>query len=188
MRGTFDPSKLDIRSTPDGERDKAERLGTRFRMGVSRFLYNLFETNEHLPRLKKMTDAEIVRQIVVEYRQYKDTVKWYSENRNAVTEQRSHFNRGILSPIKGDPPMQLSYRYDSSGHPTYRGSVMKPKGVERFRAHWTAVHYEKIDTHPRLWYLPLDHPLVIDEREKYLALSQKIRDIKAIARIQNNDE
>jgi len=176
----INPSKLDIQKTPDRLREHAERTGIKYGIGVSNFIWNLFVLNETLPRMKKMTDTEIVRQIIEEYRKYKDTVAYYSKTSHCIVEARARFNRGIIGPNPQlrIPPEVLSYRYNAEGKRVYRGKVASEKVELRIQAHWTAVHMDRMLEYPRLWMLPTDHPLVIQERKTFLKKSEKLKNVK----------
>jgi hypothetical protein len=173
----IDPSKLQIEKTPDGLREYAERKGAKFGIGVANFIWNLFYQNEILPRFKKMTDNEIRRQIITEFRTYKDTTRYYTKE-EAVIEARRRYNRGQIGPDskKRYPPEHLAFRYDIAGNKIYRMQVMTDNDVLHYRAHWTAVHYDRILICPRLWMLPMDHPLVVDHRTRHLTISATVKE------------
>lgn len=155
---------IKVQKTPDKMRTYYAREGKEYGLGVNQFLYTLFCLNEDLPRMKKMTDEEIRRQIVTEYARYKDTREFYGSQHDAIVDARQRFNRGMLGPDKGNPPLKCSFRYNDRGEPMHRGTTMTDQDKADYLAHWTAVWVEngkfKSGIIVRPWMLPPDHPLV----------------------------
>ena len=161
---------IKVERTPDKRREYYARAGKEYGLGVNQFLYTLFCLNEDLPRVKKMTDEEIRRQIVTEYAKYKDTREFYGRQHDAIVDARQRFNRGMLGPDKGHPPLKCSFRYNDRGEPIHRMTVMTAADKADYLAHWTAVWIQdgawKSGIVVRDWMLPIDHPLV----QKWVAL------------------
>jgi hypothetical protein len=94
--------------------------GKRYGLGVTRFIANLFRLNEKAPKHKKMTDAEIARQIRIEYPQNETIQKTYAEDRpdlsSQIAFQRSQYNRGRLVVSDGPPRRsEVSFCYNENG-------------------------------------------------------------------------
>ena len=85
-----DPANLDqilkIENTPDPARKSWHKTcGKKTKLGIMSFWATLFEGNELLPRNKKMTNAEVERQVRLEF------------------------------PHEGTPPQHISFRYNETG-------------------------------------------------------------------------
>ena len=92
-----DPANLDqilkIENTPDPARKSWHKTcGKKTKLGIMAFWATLFEGNELLPRNKKMTNAEIERQVRLEF-PHEET----------------------LTKPRGTPPKHISFRYNEVG-------------------------------------------------------------------------
>lgn len=168
---------LDIQKTKDKKVLGARHRGKKFGLSVTDFICRLFEINENLPRLKKMTDAEIRRQIIVEYAHYPKTVDYYKSSSVSISDARQQYNRGTWK--RKMPPKYLSYRYDNDGHKTWgsRNSRMKEETILKYRARYTAAFMESPGkfcegVEPQEWMLPVDNPLVVDMLKKRLKANE----------------
>lgn len=117
----FDANKLKIRKTPMIRRSlKRVKVGKNFKLGFTNFISKLFQINEVNPRSKKMTDAEIARQIRAEYSHDPKILARFDPNRDdlslIVSTYRSEFNRGRLVQSSPPPkPEMVSFQYDENG-------------------------------------------------------------------------
>lgn len=106
-------SDLRIEKTPDPRRTrKPITVGKKFKMGIYDFVAHLFKLNEtSLPKSRKMTDSEIIRQIKKEY----PGLSGY-ETTKKIRKCRSEFNCGKFPPSAGPPPRELiSFCYNEDG-------------------------------------------------------------------------
>lgn len=158
---------IKVEKTSDTKREYHSRAGKEYGLGVNQFIYTLFCLNEDLPRVKKMTDAEIRRQIATEYARYKDTREFYGKKHDAIVDARQRFNRGQLGPDKGHPPRRCSFRYNERGEAIHRGRIMTDDARADYIAHWTATWINpetgkfNEGVIVRDWMLPPNHPLVL---------------------------
>lgn len=110
-------SDLKIKKTPNPPRQAGDaKLGKKHKMPYTHFVHSLFAMNA---QLKKMTDAEIVRQIRLEYptRDFKDRFKDEMSQRKEMARLRSFYNAGTLVPSFGPPEAHLTaFYYDIDGH------------------------------------------------------------------------
>jgi len=115
-------AKLKIKNTPMFERKiRKIKRGKKWKMGFSQFLASLFRINEVNPRSKKMTDAEIARQVREEYSELKDISKRFASDNpelsRLISKYRSEYNRGRL--ITSSPPPEpkfVSFAYNNNGN------------------------------------------------------------------------
>lgn len=108
--------KLNLERTPDKPAPRRPRIrGKVHGLGFGAFLYLLFDANERLPRERKMTNAEIERQIAEEFSHHPKTVARLKKDAT-VNYHRHAYNRGLLSNPQGAIPELISYRYDEEGH------------------------------------------------------------------------
>lgn len=109
------PLALKIQKTPPYyARRKNNRTGKNFNMGLRNYIAKLFEINETLPRNRKMTDSEILRQIRMEFSHLEHwKMKLSDLSPSWVTKLRSEYNRGRLT-CKGVPKIR-SFAYDLDG-------------------------------------------------------------------------
>lgn len=177
-RGTFDPTRLKVQNTEDVRPriEPMERTGNKFKMGVNQFVYHLLVVNEKFPVTKKMTDAEISRQVCEEFSRYKDTVRYWGKSSNVHT-YRLRFMRGQLGPSKGTPPEVISFRYNNKGQRVHRGRVMDEAAIMKYRAQWTARWYDLVEEFPRPWFLPKTDPEVTKAHIKAVRLSTLVKSI-----------
>ena len=107
---------LDIQSTPDAPRKTWHRThGKKTGLGIMAFWATLFEGNEILPKGKKMTNAEIERQVRLEFPHEKTLLENLDSGRQSVNYYRHLYNKGRMSKPKGSPPETLSFRYNEAG-------------------------------------------------------------------------
>lgn len=172
------PESIKVEKTEDKPKSQYyKRTGKVYGLGVIQFQSHLFEINEQLPTLKKMTDAEIQRQILVEFGHYPDTKRYYSKTRRAIVEARQRYNRGRMVPsVDKGPPDHLSFRYNSRGEKIHRNRVMTPDQVERYLAHWTAYHMmlaeeAGLELKRKPWMVPVTHKYLQEELAKTREIS-----------------
>tara|TARA_Y100000401_G_scaffold30623_1_gene22394 strand:+ start:31290 stop:31775 length:486 start_codon:yes stop_codon:yes gene_type:complete len=113
-----DPSNLekilDIQKTEDPPRKAWHRThGKKTGLGIMAFWKTLFEGNEILPKSKKMTNAEIERQVRLEFPHEKTLLENLDTGRQSVNYYRHLYNKGRMT--KGDTPEYISFRYDGDG-------------------------------------------------------------------------
>ena len=107
---------LDIKNTPDAPRKTWHRThGKKTGLGIMAFWATLFEGNEILPKGKKMTNAEIERQVRLEFPHEKTLLENLDSGRQSVNYYRHLYNKGRMNRPKGTPPETLSYRYNDEG-------------------------------------------------------------------------
>lgn len=172
---------ISVQKTDDTNKRNSyyKRVGKVYGLGVIQFQIQLFEINETLPRMKKMTDEEIRRQIIQEFSHYQDTKVFYEKTKRVVVETRQRYNRGRMVPKEyAGPPPVISFRYDVKGNQTHWNKIMTPDAVERYKAHWTAYHIMTskelgVELIKRDWMLPANHPLVLEELQKTHARSER---------------
>ena len=105
---------LDIQKTVDPPRKTWYRThGKISGMGIMAFWATLFEGNETLSKSKKMTNAEIERQIRLEFPHEETLMENLDSGRQSVNYYRHLYNRGRMN--KDVPPTQISYRYNEEG-------------------------------------------------------------------------
>tara|TARA_R110000824_G_C14774941_1_gene631339 strand:+ start:70 stop:561 length:492 start_codon:yes stop_codon:yes gene_type:complete len=115
-----DPSQLDkilnIQKTPDPPRKTWYRThGKKTGLGIMSFWATLFEGNELLPKSKKMTNAEIERQVRSEFPHEETLLENLDSGRQSVNYYRHLYNKGRMSKPKDVAPKNLSYRYNEEG-------------------------------------------------------------------------
>jgi hypothetical protein len=107
---------LDIRNTPDPVRKTWYRThGKKTGLGIMAFWATLFEGNELLSKSKKMTNAELERQVRAEFPHEKTLLENLDSGRQSVNYYRHLYNKGRMSKPKGTPPEYISFRYSSDG-------------------------------------------------------------------------
>ena len=146
---------LEIKSTPMLRKKggpSSNLSGKRFGLGLTKFLKNLFVINELAPRSKKMTDAEIARQVRAEFAGYPAVVEKFSTDNPDLAQQmsryRSEYNRGRLVMSEAPPKRsEISFQYDMAGNainPKYKEpkplsteemNIVRDKN-EKFRQAW----------------------------------------------------
>jgi|TARA_R110000824_G_scaffold229932_3_gene417540 hypothetical protein len=107
---------LNIQKTPDPPRKAWYRThGKRTGLGIMAFWATLFEGNELLPKSKKMTNAEIERQVRSEFPHEQTLLENLDSGRQSVNYYRHLYNKGRMSKPKGTPPQHISFRYNEEG-------------------------------------------------------------------------
>jgi|TARA_R110000824_G_scaffold110495_5_gene258536 hypothetical protein len=112
---------LDIQNTEDLPRKAWHRThGKKTGLGIMAFWKTLFEGNEILPVSKKMTNAEIERQVRLEFPHEKVLMENLDTGRQSVNYYRHLYNKGRMTKgaIPGDQGSgthSLSFRYNSKG-------------------------------------------------------------------------
>ena len=105
---------LDIQKTEDPPRKSWHRThGKKTGLGIMAFWRTLFEGNELLPVSKKMTNAEIERQVRLEFPHEKVLLENLDTGRQSVNYYRHLYNKGRMT--KGSPPDMISFRYNDEG-------------------------------------------------------------------------
>jgi hypothetical protein len=105
---------LDIHRTPDEKRRNRYTPRVKSRdprlkgVGVCAFWAQLFELNEQLPKGKKMTDAEIFRQVKLHYPKSPGVIA-IEKRAKTVHYYRYLYNKGVLTG--SIPPKVTSVRY-----------------------------------------------------------------------------
>lgn len=108
---------LNIKNTPDAPRKTWHRThGKKTGLGIMSFWATLFEGNELLPRAKKMTNAEIDRQVRLEFPHEQVLLDNLDSGRQSVNYYRHLYNKGRMSRPKGTAPEFLSFRYCDQGY------------------------------------------------------------------------
>ena len=74
----------------------------------------LFEGNEKLPTNQKMTNAEIERQVRLEFPHESTLLENLDSGRQSVNYYRHLYNKGRMT--NGETPELLSFRYDERGN------------------------------------------------------------------------
>ena len=106
---------LGVRRTPDPipkRRYCARSEGIRTGLGICQFWATLFEANERLVQRKKMTDAEIKRQVAEEF-PGREAVRKLLDGVTTVNYYRRLYNKGRLT--SGRIPKLPSRRYGIDG-------------------------------------------------------------------------
>jgi hypothetical protein len=104
--------------TPDGPKPVAHKsVGKRTSLGVCTFWAALFERNERVPQEKRMTDAELIRQVAIEFPDRPSTRKLV-QGKQTVNYHRQLYNSGRYT--RGIVPKHQSRRYDEQGNVTNR--------------------------------------------------------------------
>tara|TARA_R110000787_G_scaffold154816_1_gene268512 strand:- start:9 stop:500 length:492 start_codon:yes stop_codon:yes gene_type:complete len=107
---------LNIKNTPDPPRKTWHRThGKVTGLGIMAFWATIFEANEILPKLKKMTNAELERQVRKEFPHEATLLENLDTGRQSVNYYRHLFNKGRMSKPKGSSPEKISFRYDTDG-------------------------------------------------------------------------
>ena len=115
-----DPANLDqilkIENTPDpAKKSWHKTCGKKTKLGIMAFWATLFEGNELLPRNKKMTNAEIERQVRLEFPHEETLMENLDSGRQTVNYYRHLYNVGKLTKPRGTPPKHISFRYNEVG-------------------------------------------------------------------------
>jgi len=113
-----DPARLDkildIQKTKDPPRKSWHRThGKKTGLGIMAFWKTLFQGNELLPISKKMTNAEIERQVRLEFPHEKVLLENLDTGRQSVNYYRHLYNKGRMT--KGFSPDTISFRYNDGG-------------------------------------------------------------------------
>lgn len=107
---------LEIKNTPDPPRKTWHRThGKRTGLGIMAFWATIFEANEILPKMKKMTNAELERQVRKEFPHEATLLENLDSGRQSVNYYRHLFNKGRMSKPKGSIPEKISFRYNIDG-------------------------------------------------------------------------
>lgn len=151
------PLALKIQKTPPYyARRKNNRTGKNFNMGLRNYIAKLLEINETLPRSRKMTDSEILRQIRMEFSHLEHWKHKLSElSPSWVTKLRSEYNRGRLT-CKGVPKTR-SFAYDLDG------DAINPRTTNLQKFSFEQKGYLQLE-HERRYYQP--HMKKIEEARK----------------------
>lgn len=136
---------LKIEKTPLPKRRyirKPVTPGRIFGLGINKTLEKLFRMNERIDKRKRMTDAEIARQMKSEFGQYQNQRKVWSGNAgvSAVRKRRSEYNRGVWPGCEPPTKEYVSFSYDEEGNPlrtkNVTSRVMTQKEVTEIRNHY----------------------------------------------------
>tara|TARA_R110002020_G_scaffold115383_1_gene265297 strand:+ start:5138 stop:5632 length:495 start_codon:yes stop_codon:yes gene_type:complete len=116
----INPANLDqilkIENTPDPARKSWHKTcGKKTQLGIMAFWATLFEGNELLSRNKKMTNAEIERQVRLEFPHEETLMENLDSGRQTVNYYRHLYNVGKLTKPRGTPPKHISFRYSNVG-------------------------------------------------------------------------
>jgi len=127
-------SLLDIQKTADRPRKSWHRTrGVNTSLGIMAFWKLLFEGNEKLPVNQKMTNAEIERQVRIEFPHESTLLENLDSGRQSVNYYRHLYNKGRMT--KGATPDLLSFRYDDSGNKVHTRTVARvltKRGIEEY--------------------------------------------------------
>lgn len=93
---------------------KAYLKGIRSGLGICEFFCVIFEANEKLPPIRKMTDEQIVALVVKEFPDAPGT-KMLQEGRRTLNYYRGHYNSGVING--GKKPVTKSRRFNEKGVP-----------------------------------------------------------------------
>ena len=105
---------LSIRRTKDKARKSWYRTnGKKTKLGIMAFWSHIFEANERLDTEKKMTNAEIERQVRLEFAHEDTLMRNLDSGRQSVNYYRHLYNKGRMN--KGISPKYFSFRYDYDG-------------------------------------------------------------------------
>ena len=124
--------RLGIQKTPDPQVQRSHTPTTRGKetgMGICAFWSTLFLANEGLPKRRRMTDAEIKRQVLEEFpadsqpNRTKESLRKLAEGEVTVNYYRGLYNKGRLT--NGKVPEKSSKRYGDNGDEV-RGKSGKP--------------------------------------------------------------
>lgn len=103
---------LELRPTPDPNFYAPHTRGLKTRLGICLFIAQLFQLNEALPAARKISDAEILRQIVEEFPEAGLT-KRLLKRLLTVNQLRIQYNHGQLTARRR--PAVVSHRFDARG-------------------------------------------------------------------------
>lgn len=124
----------DYQRTPDrkiirGGRTKGERTG----MSVMESWYNLFELNELQPKARKLTNAELCRQMAAEYPS-RPAIQKLLDKESKANFFRYLFNTGQLLSYRPGCPEKISFRYDVDGNrvTTTSGRIMSADEIRAY--------------------------------------------------------
>lgn len=107
---------LTIEQTPDPARRSFQKTsGKKTGLGIMTFWATLFECNERLPRTRKMTNAEIERQVRVEFSHEETLMENLESGRQTVNYYRNLYNKGKLTKPRLVAPSHISFRYNTDG-------------------------------------------------------------------------
>lgn len=119
-KGRMKPKKVSISLLNPRKTDDVEYVpqwkvkGSRFGLGLTAFLRQLFEINEKLPAHNKMTNAELERQVLTECGHVESTALSFQSRRMTVNKYRHKHNTGKLI-VPYYTPLPLSFRYNLQG-------------------------------------------------------------------------
>lgn len=129
---------LEIQKTPDPPRKtwfKTE--GKKSGLGIMAFWAALFRGNEMLSKSKKMTNAEIERQVRLEFPHEQTLMDNLDSGRQTVNYYRHLYNVGKLTKPKGEPPEHVSFRYNTDGIPVDTRTGKRPLSEEQWESLWS---------------------------------------------------
>ena len=107
---------IKIENTPDPPRKTFQKTsGKKTGLGIMTFWATIFEGNELLPRTKKMTNAEIERQVRLEFPHEETLMENLDSGKQTVNYYRHLYNVGKLTKPRGTPPNHISFRYNEAG-------------------------------------------------------------------------
>lgn len=112
------PDILRWNSRDNGLKRVHKSKGVRSRLGWEAYLTSMYESNEILPRYKKLTDDDILRQLEIEFPN-RIACRKIREGKATVNEYRLRYNRGEYS-VDGKAPIIQSVRYAKTGLPLPR--------------------------------------------------------------------
>lgn len=95
---------------------KAKTAGKRTKLGLMRFLFDVFRQNELLPRKDKLTNEKIAAMLLEEFPGLESLHRGLEKGGKAgVNDWRRRYNSGTL--IKDVFPDRCSFRYNAEGFP-----------------------------------------------------------------------
>lgn len=121
---------------------RSKTQGKRTKLGLCRFLYEVFRTNELLPRKEKLTNTKIVAMVLEEFPDQERLHRGLREGgKMSINDYRRRYNSGTL--LKGILPPRISYRYNKDGLPVdFRGGLKlltladQKRIADKFQARW----------------------------------------------------
>lgn len=129
----------DYQRTPDPSRIAGSRTqGRRSKLGVMEFWYALFELNELRPKDKKLTNAEIARQMVAEFPD-RENIQRLLDDPTLVNSFRFRYNTGDLLSYRPGRPKHISFRYNEDGERinSRTGQPMTAEQMHAYINHYT---------------------------------------------------
>lgn len=126
---------LEIKITPDPPAQTFHKtVGKKSGLGIMAFWSVLFSGNEQLPKGKKMTNAEIERQVRMEFSHERTLMHNLETKRQTVNYYRHLYNSGRLTKPRGNCPEYISYRYNDKGERVDTRTGKRPLTQEQIDA------------------------------------------------------